>query len=228
MCAQPTHHCRLYVIPAREAPVALILRRGPTKWYHIMRWHMDSDAFEHGAWFRGRIYENRCDISPDGKLMIYMCSRGTPRPGYGFEWTALSRAPWLYALTLWPWMDTMGGGGRFLSNDHLALHAGCPIDTHPDHPLQGIDVTYGGEDYHPDFGAASWSGHDHLGNVIFCREGKLFRHVDGKDHEIVDLNGLRPNPQPAPDWAKQPLIDAQDGIGGPEAREDPGAPENLQ
>jgi hypothetical protein len=48
---------RLFVITARDEPTAVILRRGPSDWYHVIQWHTCRDAFVHGAWFKGRIYE---------------------------------------------------------------------------------------------------------------------------------------------------------------------------
>ena len=132
--------CRLFVIMAREAPVGLILRRGPTRWVQLIRWETVSDHFLDGAWFKGRIYEDRCDLSPDGSLFLYMCHGGWPRPGYTDSWTAISRAPWGYALALWPWGTTYGGGGRFITNREVMLHigAGYPIQAHPDHPDRGM------------------------------------------------------------------------------------------
>ncbi len=43
--SKPAPPCRLSVILAREAPVGVIFRRGPAKWFH------------------GRIYERRSDLS---------------------------------------------------------------------------------------------------------------------------------------------------------------------
>ena len=86
--------CRLFVIPAREADVALILRRGPASWYHLILWHTDTDTFDHGAWFRGRIYEERCDLSPDGQLFVYFALQGRKWGSeYKGSWTAVSRPP---------------------------------------------------------------------------------------------------------------------------------------
>ena len=204
--------CRLFVIPARDAPIAIILRRGPSKWYHIIRWFTDSDHFEQGAWFHGRIYEERCDISPDGNLFVYFCHGGAYRPGYTDSWTAVSRVPWLYALSLWPWGQTMGGGGRFVGNRRLILHSKVPCSTHPDHPATGLDIALSQTEcaeYHQstcEVEEADWSGHDHRGNLIICRVGKLFRRCpSGQDLEIADFNTLRPSPEEAPDWAKEPL-----------------------
>lgn len=59
-------HCRLFVILARSSPTGVIFRRGPTKWVQLIKWNTDDDSFEAGQWFHGRIYEHRCDMSPDG------------------------------------------------------------------------------------------------------------------------------------------------------------------
>src|ERR1700722_1113868 len=84
--------CRLFVIPARDVPVALILRRGPSQWSHVVRWNTTDDTFDHGAWIKGRIYEEKCDISPDGRFFVYFIHQGS-RFGTRFThaWTAVSR-----------------------------------------------------------------------------------------------------------------------------------------
>jgi len=201
--------CRLFIIMARDAPIAVVYRRGPRKWYHVQLWRMDTDTFEPGAWFRGRIYEDKCDLSPDGGLMIYFCHGGAYRLGYTDSWTALSRPPWLYALTLWPWGTTYGGGGRFVSNRKLVLRAGEVVTTHPDHPPQGIEVLPGSPDLHlstSEVVGADWSGRDHTGSLVFCRFGMLIRRDEGGcDRIIADFNGLRPDPKPSPTWARVPL-----------------------
>lgn len=204
--------CRLFVITARDVPMAIVLRRGPTRWYHVIRWRMDTDTFEPGVWFHGRLYEERCDLSPDGELMVAFCHRGASRPGYTDSWAVVSRAPWLYALALWPWTGTWGGGGRFLDNRTVMLHSGNVPKTHPDHPATGLNVLpsptlYG--DYHKsgaEVEGADWSGRDHNGRLVFCRHGKVFRRGENAcDNEIADFNDLVPKPTPAPEWAREPL-----------------------
>ena len=203
--------CRLFVIPARDVPFAVILRRGPSKWYHVIRWQTERDVFEPGAWFCGRIYEERCDLSPDDKLFVYICHGGAFREGYTSSWTAVSRAPWLYALALWPWNTTWGGGGRFLDNRRLVLHAGMGVKTHPEHPANGLEIVEGNAKYHAsshEVEQADWSRRDHRGHLVYCRGGKLFRRGKGRkglDDELADFNALRPSPNPAPDWARRSL-----------------------
>jgi hypothetical protein len=204
----PDAPCRLFVIQAASAPVAAILRRGPSRWCQVIAWNTHRDTFTPGAWFKGRIYEDRCDVSPDGELLLYFCHGGRMRPGYTDAWTAVSRLPWLHALALWPWGTTYGGGGRFTGKRELVLRTGMAFKAHPDHPADGLHVTLGNPERHRSTGepGSDWSGVDHE-RLVFCREGKLFRRTRaGVDVELADFNGHRPEPVPAPEWATVPLV----------------------
>jgi hypothetical protein len=201
--------CRLFVIPARTAPVAVILRRGPSRWSQVIAWDTHRDVFTEGAWLKGRIYEDRCDLSPDGALLLYFCHGGRSRPGYTDSWTAVSRLPWLHALALWPWGTTYGGGGRFVGDREVVLRIAMPVATHPEHPADELRVTTlkRGEslDVHRSTGMpdTDWSGVDHDGRVVFCRGGKVFRRSrDGSDMELADFAERKPAPAEAPEWAR--------------------------
>jgi len=115
----------LYILMARRTARAVILRRGPSKWVQVILWHTDSDTFIHGQWFHGRIYEQSCDLSPDGELFIYFAlkiNRHTLHdPLHTFAWTAISKPPYLTALVLWPQGNTNGGGGSFLDEHTIKL-----------------------------------------------------------------------------------------------------------
>ena len=109
----------LFVIRARSAPRAVIFRRGPSSQVLLVSWNTDTDVFEEGQWFKGRIYERRSDLSPSGNRLVYFASKyKTPLK----TWTAVSRPPWLTALALWPNGDTYGGGGLWEEEDVLRLH----------------------------------------------------------------------------------------------------------
>jgi hypothetical protein len=111
--------CRLYAILAPARRTAVIFRRGPSKRVLLIRWWLDSDTFEIGQWFMGRIYERRCDLSPNGELLVYFAQDfGRPLG----SWTAISKPPFLTALALWPKGDCWGGGGLFKSDIHLDLN----------------------------------------------------------------------------------------------------------
>ena len=94
--------CRLSVLLARSAPDAVVLRRGPTRWVQLLRWRTDCDRFEPGQWFKGRVYDRRSDLSPDGSLLIYFASKFNGRTladrEYTYAWTAVSRPPHFTAL----------------------------------------------------------------------------------------------------------------------------------
>jgi hypothetical protein len=107
---------RLYAILARGGRTGVIFRRGPSKQVQLIRWDLRNDTFVHGQWFKGRIYERRCDLSPSGRLLVYFAA--TNRAPYG-SWTALSKPPFFTALALWPKGDAWGGGGMF--EDEMAL-----------------------------------------------------------------------------------------------------------
>src|SRR5882757_2532501 len=128
--------CWMFVLLAHQACVGVILRRGPTEWWRVTLWDTGRDRFEGGQWFRGRIYPEKCDVSPDGKLLIYFAGKFSPRSavkGYSDTWTAVSRPPYLTALALWPIGGTYGGGGVFI-DDRTVLVGHCSPRHHPDHP----------------------------------------------------------------------------------------------
>jgi hypothetical protein len=107
---------RLHVLLARESDLALVLRRGPSKSVCSILWHRRDDSFEVGQWLRGRIYERRADLSPDGRHLIYFAMNGRWTSPTGGSWTAISRAPWLRALVLLGKGDCWHGGGLFSTN----------------------------------------------------------------------------------------------------------------
>lgn len=137
---------RLGFLQARRAPVAVIFRRGPSKRVELIRWDTEHDVIERGHWFHGRIYNRRCDLSPDGTKLIYFASKFTARSvndrEYTYAWTAISKPPWLTALALWPKGDCWWGGGLF-ENDRTVLlnHRPEEATPHKDHrPPKGLTI----------------------------------------------------------------------------------------
>jgi len=112
------------VLLARDAPFGVVIRRGPARHVALLGWDRETDRFERGQWLKGRIYEHRCDLSPDGKHFLYFALNARWHQEAKGSWTALSRAPYLKALALWPEGDTWGGGGLFLSNQKYWLTNG--------------------------------------------------------------------------------------------------------
>ena len=134
---------------ARRSATAVIIRRGPSRWTHLIRWDTERDEFEYGQWFRGRVYERRCDLSPDGSLFIYFAQNGQWQSEVRGSWTAISKPPYFTAVALWPKGDCWGGGGLFRDDGTVWVN-------HPDgEPLPGkeprrlrVEVSGGrGEDF---------------------------------------------------------------------------------
>jgi hypothetical protein len=175
---------RLFVILARRKPVGVVFRRGPSKWVRLIRWDTSTDHFQPGQWFHGRIYERRCDLSPDGSLMVYFAQKITRRTladqkGYTYAWTAVSKPPWLSALTLWPKGDSWHGGGLFEDQRHLWLnHLPDRSEPHPNHvpPSNKLKVIpnpqAGGEDHPVFFRRLKRDGWEFEGNVVVKRSKK--------------------------------------------------------
>ncbi|WP_114947449.1 hypothetical protein [Microvirga calopogonii] len=105
--------CTLKAILAASAPVAIILRRGPTEQVCVIHWDLSRDRFEIGQWFKGRILE--AALSPGGKWLVAFCSK------HGRTWTSLSRSPYLTAHAIWHKADHWPGGGCFPTDDRLLL-----------------------------------------------------------------------------------------------------------
>ena len=116
---------RLSVLLASEAPVGVVFRRGPTKLVRLVMWNRENDKFRAGQWFKGKIYPERSDISPDGRHLIYFAMGGVSWavPDTGGTWTAISVLPSLTAVALWGQGDTWGGGGFFVSDHSFWLNA---------------------------------------------------------------------------------------------------------
>lgn len=115
---------RLHVLLARDAKIAVVIRRGPSKSVCTVLWDRNRNSFKLGQWMRGRIYERRCDVSPDGRHFIYFAMNGRWQSETKGSWTAISRAPYLKAVSLFAKGDCWHGGGLFVSNREFWLNDG--------------------------------------------------------------------------------------------------------
>ena len=66
---------RIHAILAREADKAVVFRRGPSSKTAILEWDLKADKFKLGQWFYGSFYPYRCDISPDGRHLVYFAAK---------------------------------------------------------------------------------------------------------------------------------------------------------
>jgi hypothetical protein len=225
--------CRLSLVFAAEVPLAVILRRGPSRFVELIKWNTKDDTFENGQWFHGHIYGERCGLSPDGRLFVYFAMshrKVDEKNGYKQTYTAVSKPPYLTALAMWPEGSTWGGGGRFLDNKTLCLaygkyrtfHPGvgdteiymAPLpDCHPSHPPRGLVIMTNLNYYAPDrnfkftdrkYEGAEWFGVDHQQKEIFIRDGKLCRLINGCQEVLLrDFNLDKFINIKAPKWAAE-------------------------
>jgi len=115
---------RLHVLLARDARIGVVIRRGPSKSVCTVLWNRRTDEFTLAQWMRGRIYERRSDVAPDGKHLIYFAMNGKWTSEARGSWTAISRAPYLKAVTLLAKGDCWHGGGLFTGNQQYWLNDG--------------------------------------------------------------------------------------------------------
>ena len=115
---------RLYVLVAARAPAALVLRRGPSAWWHLLHWDLATLTVSPGAWFHGNLYPRRCDISADGRLFGYFVLKASmATPGWRGTYFAVSKVPWLEALVAWETCGTWTWGCQFSEDGELDVRA---------------------------------------------------------------------------------------------------------
>lgn len=115
---------RLHVLLARNKKIGLVIRRGPSKSVCTVLWNRQENTFKLGQWLRGRIYERRSDLSPNGKHFIYFAMNGRWESETKGAWTAISCTPYLKAIDLFAKGDCWHGGGLFLSDRDFWLNDG--------------------------------------------------------------------------------------------------------
>lgn len=111
---QPDPPPRIFCIPATRAPVVAVLCRGPTEWYHVGRWDLAALRYEAGAWIRATLYPQKCDLSPDGRWLLYSALDYRSDWAAGSIYEAVSRLPWVHALAAWEAGTTYTRGARFV------------------------------------------------------------------------------------------------------------------
>lgn len=124
----------VYVLPARDADTALVFRRGPSSWWHLLEWRLDPPSLTPGAWFYGTLYARRCDVSPDGTLLGYFALKSAPQD-WPATYFAVSKVPWLNALAAWKTCGTWTWGCQFAPDRSLDIHASVEdAPFHGDYP----------------------------------------------------------------------------------------------
>lgn len=117
---------RLFGLTANRAPVVAVLRRGPSHWSHVSRWDIDTGVVQPGAWLRGTIAPQKCDLSPDGRWFAYTAVKYPGDWEGGAVYQAVSKLPWLTALAAW------NVGTTYTRGMHFVYDPGRSAVGHPD------------------------------------------------------------------------------------------------
>lgn len=117
---------RIHLLPAKSAPYVVVIRRKPTRWFHVLRWNTETDLIEQGSWFKGTLYPERADVSFDGHWMVYL-ALGADMDA----WTGLCHPPWLKTVIEVSNFGTRFGGG-YWETENLLKENGGPYSHWPD------------------------------------------------------------------------------------------------
>ena len=221
---------RLHLYFARNAPLAVIVRQGPTRQYRMILWDRSDDTFTDGQWLRKNLYPERCAISPDGRHFLYFMLDGQWGSDAEGAYTVISRPPYWTAVALFPEGSTWGGGGVFLDDRHylaagdadiigrddglVRLHwgdtgQGCTTGLRrPDNSPAPLDKTtvarlLSGDlpADHRDLGRRLWDRADRPLDRYDTQGGCLYRRAGGEMELIRDFTRMTFEPIRAPyDW----------------------------
>jgi len=108
---------RVFALIPTQSNKAIIICRLRAKQVGVFQWDITTNKITIAQWLKGRIYEYLSDISPDGNHFIY--SANHKREGY----TAISKAPWIKAISFWRNVGGWGGG-IFIDNKSYMLFDG--------------------------------------------------------------------------------------------------------
>ena len=170
---------RIHLLSSKEAPYVVIIRRKPSKTFHIIRWNVEHDEFEQGSWFTGHIYALRSDVSFDGKWMVYMA-----RGAGGALWNGVCLLPYLRTYLEADAPDSWGGGGYWKDSKTLLTSSwktptGSPLFRIE--PMQG-DGTLNSEALHLRMARDGWVRNgNNWGTTRRSRGKELLIARDGDD-----------------------------------------------
>ncbi len=116
--ATHTLAARIYLLPALAAPYVVVIRRKPSKCYHIMLWNTQTDEIKYGAWFWGKIYAERSDLSPDGRHLVFFAYGNN-----GSIKTSVCAPPMLKSIFMTQEVDAHLGGGFWQNDQYLSWNS---------------------------------------------------------------------------------------------------------
>jgi hypothetical protein len=199
---------RLYVLFATEAPVAVVIRRGPSQWSQLILWNTDTDEFTPGQWIKDNV--DYASLSPDGRYLAAGVMKDE-------QYMIVSRPPFFSALAI---------SFHALCLSHIGFTAKGELnwDAEPIEwrgkgtcPLVVIHENPGPPEVNnrsfgnttacksrlpgPDQYADSLTGEDPRGRTVHVRDGALYVSSAAGERLLFDANMYKPTQVPPPEWA---------------------------
>lgn len=120
---------RLHILFATDAPIAVILRTGPSRHTQMWLWETDCDRFTPGQWFKQAVYPHACHLHPSGKYVFLSLGDYRRRGGKWWErqlrsYQTISRPPYFTALAFLPVSETSRTKGGLSRDVRLSLIVG--------------------------------------------------------------------------------------------------------
>jgi hypothetical protein len=132
---------RIHLLPAKEAPVVVVIRRKPSRLFHVIRINTETGSYEQGAWFTGKLYAMRCDVSFDGNWFVYLALGAK-----GQTWNGISMLPRLACVAESENLGTWFGGGYWSSRKVLRLNGRAITKGKVPFQIEPMASEYGSED----------------------------------------------------------------------------------
>ena len=140
---------RGYIATEKNKIVFLYRRSNKITYLISLNYQQERDCIQIGSRFYGRIYPNRCDISPDGNYFLYF-AMGSSQQQYIkklYCWTGICTPPSIKANILFAHQDTWGGGGRFIDNRSVFISPGMEpdFDIKQNYKFDNYQITFRGK-----------------------------------------------------------------------------------
>ena len=187
---------RGFVATAKNVILLLYRKSSKVTFLFLLDYQNGKDRLEAGSRFYGRIYPERCDISPDGSWFIYF-AMGKSQKQYAkklYCWTGICKPPNIKANLLFAHGDTWGGGGRFVDEKTIYISPGLHPEFNINHKMnfEQYQITFEGK--FRDGGWAPGEGWELMENQILQEYGekypfpKLWSKSNGKMTLLRSLN----------------------------------------
>lgn len=190
---------------ARAAKVAVIVRRGPSRYSQMILWRTDNDEFELGQWIRGHVKEFTMTSDAKYAAVKVMATRTRIKSWEDTQQAIVCRPPYFTALEVY-----LGGlcsthayidrhdrlftlGGRKVVN----ATGRCPLERTEKWP---VDLGYPNQ---IDSSSGPAKGRDQGDRKIQVSDGKIFAVEDGEQRLLFDASLNSFEAVEALEWAKE-------------------------